>query len=100
MPLEGHWQRTQTPLRSISRRELRALVVAAAAIAGAALVLVLTAAGSSSKAGCIDATIASTTGGAQVHACGAQAKQFCRQQIARNTVEARATRADCARLER
>jgi hypothetical protein len=73
-------------------------LAAAASVAVIALVIVLTAGGSLSKAGCIDATIASTTGGANVHACGAQAKQFCQQQTGRDTPEARATRGACARL--
>lgn len=81
---------------------MRALLVAAAALAAAVLVLVLATAGSSSssRAGCIDVTIASTTGAANVHACGTQARQFCREQAGRSTPEARAVRAPCARLGR
>jgi alkylhydroperoxidase/carboxymuconolactone decarboxylase family protein YurZ len=74
MPLEGHWARQHAPL---GRRERR-LLAALAALAALGLVLVLSLHGSArSSPGCIDATIASTTGGAAIHACGERARRLC-----------------------
>ncbi len=75
MPLEGHWARQQAPLRPRERRIVLALL---AALAACAVVIALAAGGSGPAPGCVDATIASTTGGAAVHACGDRARQLCR----------------------
>jgi hypothetical protein len=102
LPLEGHWERQQTPLRSIGRRELRLVVAVLGALALAAIVLVVVAVGggsSTAKAGCIDVTIASTTGGARARACGRDAERYCRQQLGASGREARAVRAACRRQE-
>jgi hypothetical protein len=74
MPLEGHWARQHAPL---GRRERR-LLATVAALAAVGLVLVLALHGSARSApGCIDATVASTTGGASIHACGERARRLC-----------------------
>ena len=56
-----------------------ALLGAALAVGAVAVALVLALHGSSSKpaAGCVDVTIASTTGGARIHACGGRARRLC-----------------------
>jgi hypothetical protein len=76
MPLEAHWSRQHSPLGA---RERRVAVALLAALAACAAVLVLALAGTSggSAPGCVDATIASTTGGAAVHACGDTARRMC-----------------------
>jgi ABC-type thiamin/hydroxymethylpyrimidine transport system permease subunit len=75
MPLEGHWARTQTPLGT---RQRAGIGVGAAALAAVTAVLVIASPGSAARApGCVDATIASTTGGAAIHACGDQARALC-----------------------
>lgn len=48
-----------------------------AALAVCGVVFVLVAGRGGSTPGCVDATIASTTGGAAVHACGDRARQLC-----------------------
>jgi hypothetical protein len=99
MPLEGHWQRQNTPLRALARRELRALVAAAVLIAAIVAIVVATSGGSSGvKAGCLDVTVASTTGGARVHACGAEAKRFCAAQEKTGTAPTRDVRDQCRRF--
>jgi hypothetical protein len=100
MPLEGHWQRQNTPLRSLGRRELLA-ILAAVAVVAAIVVVAVTASGGSSpaQAGCIDVTIPSTTGGARVHACGAEAKRFCAEDADRGTTARAEVRRQCRRLE-
>jgi hypothetical protein len=77
MPLEGHWARQQAPLRAPASRLLYA---GCAALAVLVLVLVLTVGGGKTNAsspGCVDVTIASTTGGAAMHACGTRAVELC-----------------------
>ena len=79
MPVEGQWERVNTPLPA---RDKRVLAVAAC-------VLVLGAAGAvvaslihpaKSNAGCVVVTVASTTGGAVLRNCGLDAKTFCDSQ--------------------
>ena len=75
MPLEGHWQRQRTPVGSAPRRERRVLIALGCLLAAAALVVVIAAThgGPTTARGCVDITVASTTGGANIHACGARA---------------------------
>lgn len=80
MPLEGHWQRVNTPVRRLTRRERRIVSVAAAVALAATIALVVFALGSSTPAprpGCIDAIVPGATGGVPVDACGARARRIC-----------------------
>jgi hypothetical protein len=101
MPLEGHWQRQQTPLRRLTRRELRTLVTIAAALiavtVGFALYAVLHTP-PAARADCIDVTAASTTGAARFHACGNDALRWCREEAGRQTSVAKAMRPRCSAL--
>jgi hypothetical protein len=75
MPLEGQWARRQAPL---GRAERRALRVGLVALVAGAVALPLAVHGSSGPAaGCIEATVPSTTGGALVRACGDGARRLC-----------------------
>jgi hypothetical protein len=103
MPLEGHWERQQTPLRLMTARERRigAIVASALAVATVALVLYIVLADSGSSApapGCISVTAASTMGGATVHACGDAAQRWCTVAAGETTPLARAIRPQCARI--
>jgi hypothetical protein len=80
MPVEGQWERANTPLR---RRDKRLL--AGAAVVGAVAVVVLAAlyltrSSSPSARGCLSVDVPSTMGGAHLHVCGAAAHTFCRTQ--------------------
>jgi len=101
MPLEGHWQRQQTPLRlRASRRELRALGLVSGLLVLAAIVVVwaVVARGDARPgAGCIDATAPSTMGAGTLHACGQAAAELCRWQRGRDDPSGRAIRASCRR---
>ena len=81
MPLEGHWERQNTPLRGLSRRERRILapfaIVLVLSLAALGLFLIFDN-GSESSTGCVDVTGASTLGAATYHACGRSAARFCR----------------------
>jgi hypothetical protein len=103
MPLEGHWERQQTPLRMPTSRGGQAAVAFAVAVAVAALVLLayVVVAGSDSPhpaAGCVDVTGASSTGGARVQACGREAERLCATAATSDTPLARALRPQCRRL--
>lgn len=82
MPLEGHWQRTNTPLRQLTPRERRALFWGTLVTAIAILALVLATAGDSRPGpapGCISAPIAGRTGAELINGCGAKAVALCRR---------------------
>jgi hypothetical protein len=101
MPLEGHWRRQHTPLRLATPRERALAAVVAALTAGAVALSVyfLFAGGESSApaAGCVKATAASSTGGAQVHACGRAAVRLCASAARERTPLAAALRPQCRR---
>ena len=65
MPLEGHWQRVNTPLRRLTRRE-RYVAIAALAITAVALAVLLLATAEDSQPppapGCIRVAVAGRTG--------------------------------------
>lgn len=80
MPLEGHFQRVNTPLRRLTKRE-RNVVVAGLAITLVALLALILATASDSRpqpaAGCIYTVVAGRTGGEPVHGCGTEAEAIC-----------------------
>jgi hypothetical protein len=81
VPLQGHWQRVNTPLRQTTRRERRLVkfVVALLAVAVAATVVVAIATSSSGPAaGCIRVELPSTMGGSSTDLCGPKAEAFCK----------------------
>jgi hypothetical protein len=100
MPLEGHWERQQTPLRALGRREMRALKAFAAMLAVAVVAVIAISTLDSSntaKAGCIDVAVPSTTGGANARACGPDAARYCREQQNGTSRDALNTQAACKR---
>ncbi len=78
MPVEGQ---QKTPLRPRDIRFLATLAAAALAAAAIGAYVHFTRA-SSSEAGCVNVTLASTMGGATIHKCGAAAARFCRLDLA------------------
>jgi hypothetical protein len=99
MPLEGHWERVNTPLRRLTRREARLVAAVAAVLVVVALGLGLYALlhDSSSKlgTGCIEVTGAHSTGGATIRACGPDAARWCRLVVARGDPLSRQVQARC-----
>jgi len=80
MPVEGQWERANTPLGRRDKR-LLAVVGAVAVIAAAALAAILIARSSPPAAsGCLEVKVPSTMGGASLRVCGAGAHTFCRTQ--------------------
>jgi hypothetical protein len=98
VPLEGHWKRVHTPLRSTTRRERRVVtVVIVLMVIAIPIALFATFRGGSSEAGagCIRLTVPSTMGGATVNACGAGAARWCRSPESRQSAIARDAKAQC-----
>src|SRR5438045_5943874 len=80
MPLEGHWKRTNTPLRRLTRRERRVAIASAVVVLVTVLALVLATVGDSRpgpKAGCIYAIVPGVMRATPVDACGVRAKKTC-----------------------
>lgn len=81
MPLEGHYQRVNTPLRRLDSRERNAVlgVGLATLLAVAALILVPGVRSSEPPAppGCIATVVGGRVGGEPVRACGAEAERVC-----------------------
>jgi hypothetical protein len=81
MPLEGHWERVNTPVRKLSERERRLVWIVAALVAVAAIAAVVVAiatSGSSPNAGCVEVEVPGTMGGGVNRTCGEAAAKFCR----------------------
>jgi hypothetical protein len=100
VPLEGQWQRQHTRVRDAPRRERRLLAVLAAVLvvaAGVALYAALHHGTPTAAAGCVEVNAPSTTGGATLHACGADAARWCQTQAAKGDAVTRAVLAACAR---
>lgn len=81
MPLEGHWQRTNTPLRRLTARE-RNVVAAGLAVTILAILAIVLWSGSGDShpapaAGCFRAIVSGRTGGEVVKGCGAEAEEIC-----------------------
>lgn len=85
MPLQGQWQRIQTPVRATTRRERR-LVWGFCALLGAAAIATIIVAiathGPSVPAGCIQVEVPSTMGGGTTRLCNQDAAAFCRSPAA------------------
>ncbi len=101
MPLEaGHWQRANTPLRRLGRRERRVALAAVAITLVAVLAVALATMGGSRPApgpGCIYAIVPGATGATPVEACGARARRICAGNATLATPGAQAIEASCRR---
>jgi len=100
MPLEGHWERVNTPMRRLTRRERTVVLVAALATLVTVLVLVLSTIGNDRPGpapGCIYAIVPGVMGATPVEGCGDRAKGICARHQTGEDPPSRAIRADCRR---
>jgi hypothetical protein len=99
MPLEGHFQRVNTPLRQLTKRE-RNIVIAGLAVTFVALAaLILATAGDSQPPpapGCIRASVAGRTGAELIQACGKEARGLCARSAGRDEPQYLAIAASCS----
>jgi hypothetical protein len=80
MPLEGHWQRVNTPLRRLTGRERNIAIAAVVVTLAACIALIVATAGQTRPApgpGCIRALIPHVMGSETLDACGARAEHIC-----------------------
>jgi hypothetical protein len=98
MPLEGHWERTSTPLRETTLRERRLLLAVSLLLGVAVVAAVFVAIASSSPAtpaGCIRIEAASTMGSGTTQICGDAAVAFCRGSAAHSAALEQAALPKC-----
>jgi hypothetical protein len=88
MPLEGQWERANTPLGPRDKRLIAAVGVIAVVAVAAFAVFLLTRSSSASARGCLEVRVPSTMGGSTLRACGAAAHTFCRTQGDNATIAA------------
>lgn len=81
MPVEGQWDRVNTPVEPRDKRFI-AIVGAIAAIALIVGILVYATRPKHSHAGCFTVTFASTVGGGIRTYCGASARRYCHTEAA------------------
>jgi hypothetical protein len=83
MPLEGHYQRVNTPLRKLSGREIKVLIVGTAVTLVAVLALIFVPESTERPLapgpGCIEVGVAGRVGNEPVVGCGEKAKAICRR---------------------
>ena len=98
MPLEGHYQRVNTPLRKMTLRERRVVLWGTLVTAAVLAALLIATAGGSHPGpapGCIRPTIAGRTGGEVQNACGPEAVALCKRAVAAEGPWAEAVLLDC-----
>jgi hypothetical protein len=86
MPLEGHYQRVNTPLRKLNGREIKVLVIGVIATLVVCLGLIFIPSSDGgpliqNKAGksCVEVHVAGRVGSEPVAGCGAKAVEICRR---------------------
>jgi hypothetical protein len=81
MPLEGHYERQNTPLYKLSRREIWvATSIVAVTLLTVIVMVAFTGASNSNPApaqGCINPTVAGIVGAETLNACGQEAVGIC-----------------------
>lgn len=98
MPLEGHFQRVNTPLRKLTARERNVLIAGMLVTIVAILALILATASDSRPApaaGCVSAVVAGRVGGEPVNGCGEDAKEICARSANYDNPRARTINAKC-----
>jgi len=98
MPLEGHFQRVNTPLRRLTKRERNVVGVGLAITLVALAVLLFATAGDSQpppRPGCIRVPIAGRTGAELIQACGMEARELCARSVGRDEPQYLAIAAGC-----
>jgi predicted metal-binding membrane protein len=99
MPLEGHFQRVNTPLRRLTKRERNVVIAGLATTIVALAVLLLATAGDSQPPpapGCIRVSVAGRTGAELIHACGMEARELCARSMGRDEPPYLAIAAGCS----
>jgi predicted metal-binding membrane protein len=99
MPLEGHFERVNTPLRGLTRRERNVVITGLVITVVALAVLIFATAGNSQPPpapGCIRASVAGRTGAELIQACGMEARELCARSVGRDEPQYLAIAASCS----
>jgi len=98
MPLEEHFDRVNTPLRRLTKRE-RNVVIAGVAVTFIALAALLLATAGDSQPppapGCIRVPVAGRTGAELVQGCGMEAREICARSAALDDPQSQTIAASC-----
>ena len=98
MPLEGHFNRVNTPLRQLTKRE-RNVVISGLVVTLAALAALLLATSEASQpppaSGCIRVSVAGRTGAELIQSCGKEARELCARSLGVDEPQFRAIAAGC-----
>lgn len=100
MPLEGHWQKQNTPLRKLTGRERKAGIAVLVVTVVAMLAVVAATAGDSNPPtpqGCIRAEVAGVVGAETISGCGAEAEAKCAHAARYDSPRAHGVVAECER---
>jgi hypothetical protein len=100
VPLEGHWQKQNTPLRKLTGRERRAGLAVLVVTVVAMLAVVVATVGDSNPPtpmGCIRAEVAGVVGAETISGCGAEAEAKCAHAARYDSPRARGVVAECER---
>lgn len=88
MPMEGQWERANTPIRSLTRRERNVGLVLGGLTTLVLVVVLMLHVGDKQKPlpeGCISATVPWVMGGETMQRCGEQAKYLCSNRAGEET---------------
>jgi hypothetical protein len=80
MPLEGHYERVNTPIRKLTARERRAAIAVLVVTVVAMAAVVIATVGDDSAPipqGCFSASVAGIVGAQTISACGLEAEARC-----------------------
>jgi hypothetical protein len=98
MPLEGHFDRVNTPLRQLTKRE-RNVVISGLVVTLAALAALLLATSEANQpppaSGCIRVSVAGRTGAELIQSCGMEARELCARSIGVDEPQFQAIAAGC-----
>jgi hypothetical protein len=100
MPLEGHWQKQNAPLRTLTGRERKAGLATLVVTAAALLAIVFATVGDSNPPtpmGCIRAEVAGVVGAETISGCGVEAEAKCAHAARYDSPRADGVVAECER---
>ncbi len=100
MPLEGHYERQNTPLYKLSPREIKAALATLVVTVVAMVAIVVATAGDSNPPtprGCIRAEVAGVVGAETISGCGAEAVAKCEHAALYDSPRAHGVVAECER---